>query len=69
MEQLKYAEALLLSNPRNEAENQGLMAVTCNNLGCYYKRIGKHHAALSYLRQALKVEVTESARAGSYYSS
>merc|ERR1719316_2683379 len=55
-EQLKYAEALLISN-QQEGENHGLLAVTCNNLGCYYKRAGKHHAALSYLRQALKVEV------------
>merc|ERR1719171_680608 len=55
-EQLKYAEALLVSN-QGEGEKHGLLAVTCNNLGCYYKRTGKLHAALSYLRQALKVEV------------
>merc|ERR1719235_2283919 len=55
-EQLKYAEALLVSN-QSEGESHGLLAVTCNNLGCYYKRTGKLHAALSYLRQALKVEV------------
>merc|ERR1719261_1795137 len=56
LEQLKYAEALLVSN-QGEGEKHGLLAVTCNNLGCYYKRTGKLHAALSYLRQALKVEV------------
>merc|ERR1719498_1798186 len=53
-EQLKYAEALLISN-QTDGENSGLLAVTCNNLGCYYKRTGKFHAALSYLRRALKV--------------
>eukprot|EP00434_Breviolum_minutum_P009663 symbB.v1.2.008510.t1/scaffold527.1/size293072/8 len=34
------------------------MSVTCNNLGCYYKKVGKLHAALSYLRKALKIEVS-----------
>jgi len=56
-EQLKYAEAILIANQK-EGENTSLLAVTCNNLGCYYKKVGKLHAALSYLRQALKVEVT-----------
>jgi hypothetical protein len=56
-EQLKYAEAILIANQK-EGENTSLLAVTCNNLGCYYKKVGKHHAALSYLRQALKVEVS-----------
>jgi len=55
-EQLKYAEAILIANQK-EGENTSLLAVTCNNLGCYYKKVGKLHAALSYLRQALKVEV------------
>eukprot|EP00746_Dinoflagellata_sp_MGD_P161613 gnl/MRDRNA2_/MRDRNA2_88826_c0_seq1.p1 gnl/MRDRNA2_/MRDRNA2_88826_c0~~gnl/MRDRNA2_/MRDRNA2_88826_c0_seq1.p1 ORF type:complete len:940 (-),score=174.57 gnl/MRDRNA2_/MRDRNA2_88826_c0_seq1:7-2826(-) len=56
-EQLKYAEAILIANQK-EGENTSLLAVTCNNLGCYYKKVGKLHAALSYLRQALKVEVS-----------
>merc|ERR1719191_980565 len=56
-EQLKYAEAILTANQK-EGENTSLLAVTCNNLGCYYKKVGKLHAALSYLRQALKVEVS-----------
>eukprot|EP00435_Cladocopium_sp_Y103_P027671 s209_g6.t2 len=56
-EQLKYAEAVVVSKQgKDEATN--LMSVTCNNLGCYYKKVGKLHAALSYLRKALKIEVS-----------
>uniref|UniRef100_A0A0G4HFH3 MalT-like TPR region domain-containing protein n=1 Tax=Chromera velia CCMP2878 TaxID=1169474 RepID=A0A0G4HFH3_9ALVE len=33
-----------------------LYAVTCNNLGCYFKRAGKLHNALSYLRRSLQIE-------------
>jgi len=54
-EQFKYAEAILLANQMNE-DNSALLAVTCNNLGCYYKKTGKFHGALSYLRRALKME-------------
>lgn len=54
-EQFKYAEAILLANNMNE-DNTALLAVTCNNLGCYYKKVGKFHGALSYLRRALKME-------------
>jgi len=56
-EQLKYAEAILIANQK-EGENTSLLAVTCNNLGCYYKKVGKMHAALSYLRRALKIEIS-----------
>jgi tetratricopeptide (TPR) repeat protein len=56
-EQLKYAEAILVAN-RKEEDPTSLLAVTCNNLGCYYKKVGKLHAALSYLRKALKIEVS-----------
>merc|ERR1719161_683371 len=56
-EQLKCAEAILVANHKEE-ENTSLLAVTCNNLGCYYKKVGKLHAALSYLRKALKIEVS-----------
>mmetsp|Transcript_22345 Transcript_22345/g.69455 ORF Transcript_22345/g.69455 Transcript_22345/m.69455 type:complete len:926 (-) Transcript_22345:139-2916(-) len=55
-EQFKYAEAILLAN-QMEGDNTALLAVTCNNLGCYYKKAGKFHGALSYLRRALKIEV------------
>eukprot|EP00929_Paragymnodinium_shiwhaense_P006703 TRINITY_DN110679_c0_g1_i1.p1 TRINITY_DN110679_c0_g1~~TRINITY_DN110679_c0_g1_i1.p1 ORF type:complete len:1004 (+),score=243.42 TRINITY_DN110679_c0_g1_i1:95-3106(+) len=56
-EQLKYAEAVLVEK-EGEDEPTNLLAVTCNNLGCYYKKVGKLHAALSYLRKALKIEVS-----------
>lgn len=56
-EQFKYAEAILIAN-QTEGDNTSLLAVTCNNLGCYYKKVGKLHGALSYLRRALKMEVT-----------
>merc|ERR1719271_1926353 len=56
-EQLKYAEAILVANHKEE-EPTSLLAVTCNNLGCYYKKVGKLHAALSYLRKALEIEVS-----------
>eukprot|EP00930_Biecheleria_cincta_P042665 TRINITY_DN29355_c0_g1_i1.p1 TRINITY_DN29355_c0_g1~~TRINITY_DN29355_c0_g1_i1.p1 ORF type:complete len:951 (+),score=199.94 TRINITY_DN29355_c0_g1_i1:64-2916(+) len=55
-EQFKYAEAILLAN-QLEGDNTSLLATTCNNLGCYYKKVGKFHGALSYLRRALKMEV------------
>jgi len=55
-EQFKYAEAILIAN-QSEHETTSLLAVTCNNLGCYYKKVGKFHGALSYLRRALKMEV------------
>merc|ERR1719191_1933899 len=51
-----YAEAMLLANQKDH-DNSALLAVTCNNLGCYYKKVGKFHGALSYLRRALKMEV------------
>jgi tetratricopeptide (TPR) repeat protein len=54
-EQFKYAEAMLLAN--QDPNSISLLAVTCNNLGCYYKKVGKFHGALSYLRRALKMEV------------
>ncbi|CAE8712356.1 unnamed protein product [Polarella glacialis] len=56
-EQLKYAESVVVAQ-QGEDEPTNLMAVTCNNLGCYYKKAGKLHAALSYLRKALKIEVS-----------
>jgi len=55
-EQFKYAEAILLAN-QLEGDSTSLLATTCNNLGCYYKKVGKYHGALSYLRRALKLEV------------
>ncbi|CAK9070594.1 unnamed protein product [Durusdinium trenchii] len=54
-EQFKYAEAILIANQAESGTS--LAAVTCNNLGCYYKKVGKLHGALSYLRRALQMEV------------
>lgn len=55
-DQFKYAEGVLQANQTDGASN-ALWAATCNNLGCYYKKVGKFHGALSYLRRALKLEV------------
>jgi len=55
-EQFKYAEAVLIAN-QAEGDVTSLSAVTCNNLGCYYKKVGKMHGALSYLRRALQMEI------------
>mmetsp|Transcript_15288 Transcript_15288/g.35819 ORF Transcript_15288/g.35819 Transcript_15288/m.35819 type:complete len:1121 (+) Transcript_15288:150-3512(+) len=55
-EQFKYAEAVLIAN-QAEGDATSLSAVTCNNLGCYYKKVGKLHGALSYLRRALNMEI------------
>lgn len=55
-DQFKYAEAILMAN-QMEGDSTSLLATTCNNLGCYYKKVGKYHGALSYLRRALKLEV------------
>jgi len=56
-DQFKYAEAVLIANDKEDG-NLSLLAVTCSNLGSYYKITGKLHAALSYLRRALKIEVS-----------
>ncbi|CAE8690709.1 unnamed protein product, partial [Polarella glacialis] len=56
-EQFKYAESILIANQAGNSQSTNLMAVTCNNMGCYYKKVGKLHGALSYLRRALQMEV------------
>ena len=59
-ELLKKAE--LLTEPRgyltDDKARLKLRAVTFNNLGCFYKRRGKLHAALQYLDKALKIELS-----------
>lgn len=62
-EQLKHAEAVLTSNPAAAACDGELLALTCSNLGCYYRKAGLPRSALSYLGRALQVE--ETAWAGS----
>jgi tetratricopeptide (TPR) repeat protein len=54
-DQLKYAEAILIAK-QEAGECVSLLAVTCNNLGCYYRKTGKLHGALSYLRRALRIQ-------------
>jgi hypothetical protein len=44
----------LITDPHNT--QLGLMAITCNNIGCYYKRLGRPKTALKYYREALKQE-------------
>lgn len=36
-----------------------LRAVTLNNMGCFSRHRGRHHAALKYLRKALELELRE----------
>lgn len=55
-ELLKYAEAVLVSNPEISADENELLALTCSNLGCYYRKAGLPRAALRYLGRALRAE-------------
>jgi tetratricopeptide (TPR) repeat protein len=55
-EQLKYAEAVLVSNPEISTDDSELLALTCSNLGCYYRKAGLPRAALQYLGRALRAE-------------
>lgn len=55
-EQLKFAEAVLAANPAMAVADGGLLALTCSNLGCYYRRAGLPRAALQYLHRAMKAE-------------
>merc|ERR1719235_2637257 len=61
LEQLKYAEAVLVADecPDDADALRGkssLLALTCSNLGCYYRKAGLPRAALQYLDRALQVE-------------
>jgi len=55
-EQLKYAEAVLVSTPDIGSRENELLALTCSNLGCYYRKAGLPRAALRYLGRALQAE-------------
>jgi len=55
-EQLKFAEAVLAANPGTCAKNGDLLALTCSNLGCYYRKKGLPRASLRYLGRALRAE-------------
>eukprot|EP00359_Climacostomum_virens_P003945 CAMPEP_0204903166 /NCGR_PEP_ID=MMETSP1397-20131031/4086_1 /ASSEMBLY_ACC=CAM_ASM_000891 /TAXON_ID=49980 /ORGANISM="Climacostomum Climacostomum virens, Strain Stock W-24" /LENGTH=388 /DNA_ID=CAMNT_0052071755 /DNA_START=568 /DNA_END=1731 /DNA_ORIENTATION=+ len=56
---LKQARSLI-SDPMGQ---QKLLAITYNNIGCYYKRLGKNKTALKYLRLALELEAHTAADA------
>lgn len=57
-EQLKWAESVLVANPDLSVKEGDLLALTCSNLGCYYKKRGLPRAALHYLERAMKAEST-----------
>lgn len=54
--ELKFAEAVLASNPSMATAERSLVAVTCSNFGCYYRRRGFHWTCLRYLQMAAKAE-------------
>jgi len=60
MEQDKFAEcAELLEKAQILGElYPNVVAVTYNNLGCFYRKKGQNRTALNYLREALNVEKT-----------
>jgi tetratricopeptide (TPR) repeat protein len=51
---LNHAEVLLRS--QDFPTRSKLQAITFNNQGCFYKRVGQLDEALEYLREALKLE-------------
>lgn len=55
-----FDKAEALTDPRNlhmtPESRLVLRAVTYNNMGCFYKSMGKLHTALQYLRKAQKIE-------------
>jgi len=54
---------VLAANPEACAEEADLLALTCSNLGCYYRKAGLPRAALRYLDRALKMEEAASREA------
>lgn len=57
---LKQCEKILMeeSLARKSKAIDRLLSVTLNNLGVYYKKTKKPKVALSYIKRALKIEVT-----------
>jgi len=56
-EHLRYAEALIMASQFHDGL-ESLETVTYNNLGCLLRRQGKYSAACSYMRKALRAEVS-----------
>ncbi|EAR93967.2 tetratricopeptide repeat protein (macronuclear) [Tetrahymena thermophila SB210] len=60
LELLKKCEKLLLSEYNKSQQNfviNKLLAITYNNLGCYYRKDEKPNVALNYLKKSLMIEV------------
>lgn len=55
-EKLKHAEKVLVRNPDESVDDIELVALTCSNLGCYYRKVGLPRASLHYLERALCAE-------------
>jgi hypothetical protein len=60
---LKQAESVLESDifkammaKADPAKRERMESLTLNNIGCYYKKIGKPNVALSYMYKALAIE-------------
>ena len=67
---LRSAEEKLAQAPSELPEKGKLVAITLNNLGCYYKKRGQLKVALEYLHSALEIElqlVTDPAELASTY--
>jgi tetratricopeptide (TPR) repeat protein len=52
---LSRAEQLLKRHQHFDNRRR-LMAITCNNQGCFFKRVGELELALQYLKEALELE-------------
>jgi tetratricopeptide (TPR) repeat protein len=46
----------LLKRHKHFDNRKRLMAITCNNQGCFFKRVGELELALQYLKEALELE-------------
>ncbi|KAL4512779.1 hypothetical protein ABPG72_017464 [Tetrahymena utriculariae] len=60
LELLKKCEKLLLCEYNKSQQNfiiNKLLAITYNNLGCYYRKDEKPNVALNYLKKSLMIEV------------
>lgn len=58
LEKLRKSEQLCSDNPN--LISPGLLSITLNNLGCYYRKTKSYHAALSYLKRSLQLDLSSS---------
>ncbi|CAG9334016.1 unnamed protein product [Blepharisma stoltei] len=47
----------ILSLPQSSTSKTKLLSITYNNLGCYYKKVGKLNIALQFLQKALDLSI------------